>query len=116
MTASNRGHRERGTAALEVAGMAPLVVFVIFLLIQAAMALYAITTAQTAVRQAARAYSQGESSPYTVVNQSVPSWLEVAPGDVDLYGQPGHGVRATFDIPDVIPFYNLQITRETVMP
>ena len=113
---ARRGRRERGTAALEVAGMAPLVVFVIFLLVQAAMALYAVTTAQTAVRQAARAYSQGEPSPYAVVNQSVPGWLEVAPGDVDLYGQPGHGVRATFDIPDVIPYYDLRITRETVMP
>lgn len=96
--------------------MAPLVVFVIFLLIQAALALYAITTAQTAVRQAARAYSQGESSPYAVVNQSVPGWLEVAPRDIDLYGQPGHGVRATFDIPDIVPYYDLRITRETVMP
>jgi hypothetical protein len=113
MTAA-RHRGERGTAALEVAGMAPMVVFVIFLLIQAAMALYAITTAQTAVRQAARAYSQGESSPYSVVSQSVPGWIKVA--HVDLYGQPGHGVRATFDIPDVIPFYDLRITRETVMP
>lgn len=112
-TRSRRG--ERGSTALEVAGMAPLVVFVIFLLIQAAMALYAITTAQTAVRQAARAYSQGDPSPIAVVNQSVPGWLEVGAGDVDLYG-PGHGVRATFDIPDVIPFYDLRVTRETVMP
>ncbi len=95
--------------------MAPLVVFVIFLLIQAAMALYAITTAQTAVRQAARAASQGNPAPILVVNQSVPGWMEVDAGDVDLFG-PGHGVRATFDVPDIVPFHNLRITRQTVMP
>ena len=110
--------RERGSTALEVAGMAPLVVFVIFLLLQAAMALYAITTAQTAVRQAARELSQnpGTTDVRGFVNDSVPGWLEIEdPADVRRFG-PGNGVRATFDIPDVVPFYDLEVTRETVMP
>lgn len=102
---------ERGTSTLEVAGMAPLVVLVLLILVQAAMALYGITTAQTAARQGARAYSQG-SDPYSVVRKSVPSWMGVK---VVTFG-PGHGVKATLDLPDIVPWYNLKVTRETVMP
>ncbi|MDX6277922.1 MAG: hypothetical protein QOJ72_2050 [Nocardioidaceae bacterium] len=106
-----RRHDESGTSTLEVAGMAPLVVLVILILVQAAMALYGITTAQTAARQGARAYSQG-NDPYAIVRKSVPSWMGV---DVQTYG-PGHGVKATVDLPDILPGYNLKVTRETVMP
>ena len=61
--------RERGTATLEVVGMIPLVILLVFVLVQTAIALYGITTAQTAARQGARAYSQG-SDPTSVVRQS----------------------------------------------
>jgi hypothetical protein len=102
---------DKGTSTLEVVGMAPLVVLVLLILVQAAMALYGITTAQTAARQGARAYSQG-NDPYSVVRKSVPGWMGV---DVQTFG-PGHGVKATLDLPDILPGYNLKVSRQTVMP
>lgn len=103
--------RERGTATLEVVGMIPLVVLLVFILVQTAIALYGITTAQTAARQGARAYSQG-SDPSSVVRESVPSWMGAS---TETFG-PGHGVRAVVDVPDLIPAFDLQITKQTVMP
>lgn len=108
---TSRRHHDRGTATLEVVGMIPLVILLVFILVQTALALYGITTAQTAARQGARAYSQG-SDPATVVRQSVPSWMGAR---TETFG-PGHGVRAIVDVPDVIPAFNLRITKETVMP
>lgn len=102
---------ERGTSTLEVMGMAPLVVLLLLVLVHAALALYGITTAQTAARQGARAFSQGDD-PYSVVRKSVPGWMSV---DVDTFG-PGHGVRATVNLPDFLPIYDLKVARETVMP
>lgn len=106
---SRRG--EGGTSTLEVMGMAPLVVLLVFILIQAAVTLYGVTTAQTAARQGARAMSQGEQ-PYPVVRNSVPSWMDV---DTTTFG-PGSGVRVEVDVPDLIPAMNLTITRKAVMP
>lgn len=111
--------RERGTSTLEVVGIAPLVVFVMFLILQGAVVLYAIPTSQTAVRQAARAYSQdgdgGVPRARQVLDDSLPGWIRVKDEEYD-FALPRHGVRVTFDIPDVIPFYNLTIKREAVMP
>jgi hypothetical protein len=103
--------RERGTATLEVVGMIPLVILLVFVLVQTAIALYGITTAQTAARQGARAFSQG-SDPSVVVRHSVPSWMGVSS---ETFG-PGHGVRAVVDVPDIIPMFDLRITKQTVMP
>ncbi len=105
---------ERGTSTLEVAGMAPLVALLIVILIHAAVALYCVTTAQTAARQAARAYSQG-SDPFSVVQRSIPGWITLSPGDVQTFG-PGHGVRVKLDVPDIIPYFNLEVERKAVMP
>lgn len=111
--------REDGTSTIEIIGITPLVVLVMVILAQTALALYATTSAQTGVRNAARAWSQdpGMSSAEVraVVNDTVPSWLRADAGDISLHG-PGHGVTATFDIPNVIPFRDLNITRRTVMP
>lgn len=110
---------EQGTTALEVVGLTPLVVLVMFLLLQGAVLLYAIPTAQTAVRQAARAYSQdgsgGAPAASAVLDDSIPGWMSVATEDYS-FALPRRGVRATFEIPDVVPFYNVKITREAVMP
>lgn len=111
-----RGRTERGTSTLEVVGLVPIVLLVVMLLVQASLALYAVTTGQTAVRQAARAASLGEGTPVQVINSSVPSWLQVSASDVELVPGPGHHVRARFDIPDVVPGFDLAFTRESVMP
>lgn len=110
---------ERGTSTIEIIGITPLVVLVMILLAQTSLALYATTSAQTGVRVAARAWSQEPGmSPSQVreaVNTTVPGWLRTDAGDIALHG-PGHAVTATFDVPDVIPFTDLRITRRTVMP
>lgn len=113
MVRRRHGRDERGTSTLEVVGVVPLVVVVIMLLAQVALSLYAVTTAQTAVRQAARAESQGSGSASSVIDDSVPGWLGVS--DVQVFG-PGHGVRARFDVPDLVPVFDLSFTRESVMP
>lgn len=111
--------RERGTSTIEIIGITPLVVLVLVILAQTALALYATTSAQTGVRNAARAWSQDPGmSPQAVravVNDTVPSWLRPDAGDISLHG-PGHGVTAKFEIPNIIPFMDLVITRKTVMP
>jgi hypothetical protein len=109
VTRPERG--EHGTSTLEVAGMAPLVVFVLMVLIQTAVSLYAITTAQTAARQGARAMSKGDS-PSAVVDASIPDWMDVT---TTTFG-PGSGVRVQIDFPDIVPGMNLKISRRAVMP
>lgn len=110
---------DRGTSTIEIIGITPLVVLVMLILAQTALALYATTSAQTGVRTAARAWSQdpamSPSQVRAVVNDTVPGWLEADAADISLHG-PGHGVTATFDVPDIIPFGDLRITRKTVMP
>lgn len=111
--------REEGTSTIEIIGITPLVVLVLLILAQTALALYATTSAQTGVRNAARAWSQEPGmSPgevRAVINDTVPSWLHANAEDVSLHG-PGHGVTARFEIPNIIPFTDLDITRRTVMP
>jgi hypothetical protein len=102
---------ERGTSTLEVAGMAPLVALLVLILVQSAVTLYAVTTAQTAARQGARAMSQGDA-PSAVVRDSVPGWMGVT---TSTFG-PGSGVEVVVDVPDLIPAMNLTITRKAVMP
>jgi Flp pilus assembly pilin Flp len=102
---------ERGTTAMEVAGIAPLVALICLVLVQAAFAAYGITAAQTAARQGARAASLGQD-PTSAVENALPSWL---PATVEEFG-PGNGVRAKVDLPDIVPGTDLVVTREAVMP
>lgn len=119
---STRGGRrgERGTTTLEVAGMAPLVLFVMLLILQGVVALYGVSTAQTAVRQAAREYSQSglgdAAGARAVLEESVPGWMSVRNPTFTTVNGTDRKVSATFDIPDVVPFYDVTITREAVMP
>ncbi len=106
-----RKRSERGTSALEVAGIAPLIALVAMALIQAAFAAYGISATQTAARQGARADSLGQD-PAAAVRAALPSWL---PATVQTFG-PGHGVRARVNLPDLIPGSDLIVTREAVMP
>lgn len=115
-----RPRDDRGTTTLEVAGMAPLVLFIMLLILQGVVALYAVSTAQTAVRQAAREYSQSalgsDASARTVLEESVPGWMRIRKQEYEIINGTDRVVRAEFDIPDVVPFYDVRITREAVMP
>jgi hypothetical protein len=109
--APRRTNSERGTSTLEVAGLAPLVLIVAFVLVNAGFVLYGVSAAQTAARQAARAYSLGQD-PHTAARGALPGWLG---SDVTTFA-PGHGVRVRVDLPDLVPGTNLSVTREAVMP
>lgn len=108
------GHRrdQSGTSTLEVTGLAPLVLIVCLALVHAAFALYGVSAAQTAARNAARAASLGEDPAYAA-ERSLPGWLP-AP-TVTTFGA-DHGVRVRVDLPDIIPRHDLRVTREAVMP
>jgi hypothetical protein len=109
--AARRTASERGTSTLEVAGLAPLVLIVAFALVNAGFVLYGISAAQTAARQAARAYSLGQD-PHAAASAALPRWLG---SDVTTFS-PGHGVRVRVDLPDLVPGTDLSVTREAVMP
>ena len=78
MSRSERAARrrdERGTSALEVAGIAPVLLVVTLVMLYLAFALYGISATQTAARQAARAQSLGED-PVGAADRALPEWLE----------------------------------------
>lgn len=110
-TPARRATSERGTSTLEVAGLAPLVLLVAFVLVNAGFALYGVSAAQTAARQAARAHSLGQD-PHAAARAALPGWL----GSEVTTFEPGHGVSVRVDLPDVVPGADLAVTREAVMP
>jgi TadE-like protein len=103
---------ERGSASIEFVGFLPVLLVTGLLLIQGAVALYAVTAAATSARHAARAYSLGED-PAGAAQAALPSWLtaqtQTLPG-------PGHGVRVGVDVPDIVPAMDIRVEREAVMP
>lgn len=106
-----RRRGEDGTSALEVVGVAPLVLVAILALLYVAFAVHGITAAQTAARQAARAYSLGQD-PAAAAEAALPGWFAA---EVSTFG-PGYGVRVRLDLPDVVPGRELSVTRQAVMP
>lgn len=105
------GRSQRGTATLEVAGLAPVILVVAFALIHGALALYGVSAAQTAARQAARAASLGDD-PAAAAAAALPGWLDPT---VSTFG-PGHGVAVRVDLPDLVPGTDLAVTRDAVLP
>ena len=105
---------ERGTATLEVVGIAPALLLVTLVILYAGFALYGITATQTAARQAARAASLGQD-PYAAADAALPGWL--AP-TVSSFPTGAHGttVRVRTALPDFLPGEYLVVTREAVMP
>lgn len=102
---------QRGTSTLEVAGIAPLVLFITLVLLYSGFAFYGITATQTAARQGARAASLGED-PGAAVSAAMPGWL---PHTTSTFHD-GTGVRVTSNLPDLLPGTDLLVTRDAVMP
>jgi Flp pilus assembly protein TadG len=116
---SQRPHGRRseaGTSTLEVAGLAPLVLLVSFVLVNAGFALYGVTAAQSAAKHGARVYSiQGdESLAKSAAEGALPGWLD-ASADAGTVAD-GYRVRVRVDLPDVVPGRDLAVMREAVMP
>lgn len=106
---------QRGTAALEVIGLAPLVLLLTLVLLYSGLALYGITATQTAARQAARAESLGEN-PYGAAGAALPGWLQPVSVDPQPVGDGGTRISVTTDLPDLLPGTDLLVTRSAAMP
>lgn len=103
--------RESGSSIIEFLGLFPLVFITLIALVYGAFALYAVTSAQTAAREGARAYSLGQD-PVSAVESSLPSWLDP---DVSAFG-PGHGIEVRVEVTNPLPGPNVSVTRSAVIP
>lgn len=107
-----RRDRERGSAALEAAALIPLVLSVLVIVAQLFAVAYASQCTSQAARDAARAYSLGES-PRAAAQASLPGAVELV--SVSTFG-PDHGVTVTTRAPLVIPITDRTLSRSVTMP
>ncbi|GAA1633592.1 TadE/TadG family type IV pilus assembly protein [Georgenia ruanii] len=102
---------ERGSAALEMLGVLPVVVLVALATLQVLAGVYTVHAANQAVRDGARAASLG-GSVAAAVDRSLPGTLTPR----ELSGTGGK-VRLVLDVPRMAPFIpELRVTRTAVMP
>lgn len=118
MARRRREFGDRGQSALEMIGMLPLLIFGGLLVLQAGTAMWTVTSANEAAREAARSYSRnpdgGVAAARRVAAESLPGALEVE--EIADAGRGGHGIRLTVEIPRVLPLPLKPVTREVVMP
>lgn len=107
-----RSGAERGTASIETVVMVPLVLFVILLVFQVAVAASTVQAASQAARDGARAYSLGDSAT-SAAESSLPGTVRLV--EVTTFG-PHHGVRVVVEAPGFLVFGDRHVTREVVMP
>ncbi len=112
MIIRRRRSAERGTASVEMVALVPLVMFVIILVFQVITAAGTVQAASQAARDAARAYSLGES-PDEAARASLPATVRLA--EVITFG-PHHGVRVVVEAPGFLVIGDRLVTREVVMP
>lgn len=106
-----RGERERGSSAVELLGVMPVVVVVILVVLQVCAAAYATQATNQAARDGARALSRHQSVP-AAVERSLPGGLRA-----DGISYPGgDGVRVEVRVPRIALFPPITVTREAVMP
>ena len=110
-TRATREDRERGSSAVEMLGVMPVVVLVILVLVQVCAAAYTTQATNQAVRDGARALSLRESVP-AAVDRSLPGGLTAE----SLTYPGGDGVRLVVRVPRVAIFPPFTVTREAVMP
>lgn len=103
---------DRGSAALELLGVMPVVALVTLCLFQVAAAVYTTHATNQAVRDGARALSLGQSAT-TAIDRSLPGALNA---HRVTYTSGGEGVRLEVKVPRVGIFPEMQVDREAVMP
>lgn len=108
---SGASQRQAGSTALELVGLAPVVLLIALALLQAGFSLYGVSATQTAARQAARAASLG-ASPQAAAEAALPGWLDPETTRIG----PGNGVRVQVDLPDIVPGADLTVSREAILP
>ncbi|RFU86242.1 pilus assembly protein [Streptomyces triticagri] len=108
---------DRGSSILEFTGFLPLLLFIAMAVIQLGLVGYSYSQAGSAARAGARAASQGASAELSA-KAAMSDWL----ADDTQIDTPGLGdtvtVRATVDIPTLIPFadFGWEAEREVTMP
>jgi Flp pilus assembly protein TadG len=106
-----RAH-DRGSAAIELLGVIPIVVMVILAILQGAAATFATQATNQAVRDGARALSMGQSAEIAV-EQSLPGGLRA---ERITYVSGGQGIRLEVKVPRIGVFPALTVDRTAVMP
>lgn len=109
-----RRRDERGAAALEVAGVAPLVILGALVALQFGVAGWTVVSAHEAARDGARAYSLG-ADPRAAAEGALPGIMTVGGGGGSLSGE-GYTYTVTVKVPTVITIDLGSVTRSVTMP
>ncbi|CAI9415502.1 TadE/TadG family type IV pilus assembly protein [Nocardioides sp. T2.26MG-1] len=106
---SGRGHDERGSVALEVVVLVPILVLVALLTLQLGVAGWSASQTQQAARAAARAQSLGED-PLAAAQGALPGSLEV-----DKIETTSDSVTLWVRVPRVSPLPTFTVSRDVSM-
>ncbi|MCL3859940.1 TadE/TadG family type IV pilus assembly protein [Actinotalea sp. K2] len=107
-----RRRDERGSSAVELLGVVPVLVVVVLVLLQVVAAVYTTQATNQAARDGARALSMGQSAE-VAIDRSLPSGL--SPQSIS-YVHGGQGVRLEVRVPRWSVFPVLTVDRTAVMP
>ena len=107
-TGSGRG--ERGSVALEVVALVPLLVLIALYTLQLGVAGWTAAQTQGAARASARAQSLGQD-PVAAAERALPSGL-----DVDAIDTGGDSVTLVVEVPRVAPLPVFTVERQVAMP
>jgi hypothetical protein len=105
-----RTRDERGSVALEVVALVPILVLVALLTLQLGVAGWTAAQTQGAARASARAQSLGQD-PVAAAERALPSGLSIA--DIDTGGD---SVTLVVDVPRVSPLPVFSVKRHVAMP
>lgn len=103
---------QRGSAAIEAAVLIPLVMSVLLVIAQIFAMAYTAHGVSQSARDAARAYSLGES-PQSAAAASLPSGVSLV--SVSTFG-PNHGVTVTARAPSIVVLTDRTVSRSVTMP
>lgn len=101
---------ERGSVAIEVVMLVPILVLVAMMALQLGVAGWTASQTQEAARQAARAQGRGLDA-YAAAQRALPGSL-----NVDHIGGGGGTVTLRVEVPRVSPLPQFKVTRRAVMP
>ena len=107
-----RRRNQRGSSAIEAAVLIPLVMGVLLMIAQIFAMAYATHGTSQAARDAARAYSLGQS-PQSAAAASLPSGVSLV--SVSTFG-PHHGVTVTARAPSIVVLTDRTVSRSVTMP
>ena len=102
----------RGSAAIEAAALIPLVLGVLVVIAQIFAVAYTTHGVSQSARDAARAYSLGES-PHAAAEASLPGGVRLV--SVSTFG-PNHGVTVTAEAPSIVVITDRTVSRSVTMP